>query len=616
MKKIVALLLIVSSTTFGQVGIGTTTPDASAALDINSSSAGILIPRMSEAERTGIVSPAEGLLVYQTDNTAGFWFFNGSVWGNLAGGGGSGEFQSVSGVVQNTTNIGADDFVFGATTLDGSGNKFFYDKSNAAFRAGQASSTEWDNSNIGFASIGLGSDATASGDYSLAGAFGTASGTAAIAFNGTASEANAIAFNGNAEAVNSLAMVGGGVTAGSDGGIAIGAGARSEDTDAVALGENATATGDGAIALGNQASASGTNATALSNGIASGDSALAGVFGTASGTAAIAFNGTASEANAIAFNGNAEAVNSLAMVGGGVTAGSDGGIAIGAGSRSEATDAVALGEDTTASGAGAIALGFQAEASGMNATALSNGITSGDNSIAGAFGVASGAGSIALGGIAEGVSSIALGDETRAYSYGEIVVGYESANYTPSSTTLAVSSDRLFVVANASTTNALTMLKDGKTGISRIPTTNILEVNGNASKSAAGDWLANSDRRLKKNINTFSEEKALENLLRLRGVMYEWNDPVTGNERPKGIQYGFIAQEIEEVFPENVSLDNQGYYQTAYGTYDALYVQSIKALNTKIDVLSKENEQLKLELQKIYTLLEDLHASETKRVGN
>ena len=96
----------------------------------------------------------------------------------------------------------------------------------------------------------------------------------------------------------------------------------------------------------------------------------------------------------------------------------------------------------------------------------------------------------------------------------------------------------------------------------------------------------------------------------MRGVTYEWNDDKTGSKRPAGKQYGFIAQEIGVVFPENVEVDNLGYYQTAYGTYDALYVQSIKALNDKIEKLNKENQELKTELKKIYELLSELKDKE------
>src|SRR5215470_7758862 len=58
--------------------------DNSALLDIKSSTKGILIPRVTSAQKTAIASPATGLLVYQTDGTAGFYFFNGSSWSPLS----------------------------------------------------------------------------------------------------------------------------------------------------------------------------------------------------------------------------------------------------------------------------------------------------------------------------------------------------------------------------------------------------------------------------------------------------------------------------------------------------------------------------------------------------
>ena len=67
-----------------QIGIGTTTPDASSMLDVVSNDSGILIPRLLVTERITIASPAEGLLVYQTDDITGFYYFNGSQWLRLA----------------------------------------------------------------------------------------------------------------------------------------------------------------------------------------------------------------------------------------------------------------------------------------------------------------------------------------------------------------------------------------------------------------------------------------------------------------------------------------------------------------------------------------------------
>jgi hypothetical protein len=57
------------------VGIGTTTPNASAQLDITSTTRGLLTPRMTQVQRNAIVSPVSGLLVYQTDAVAGFYYY-------------------------------------------------------------------------------------------------------------------------------------------------------------------------------------------------------------------------------------------------------------------------------------------------------------------------------------------------------------------------------------------------------------------------------------------------------------------------------------------------------------------------------------------------------------
>lgn len=65
------------------VGVNTTSPHASAALMVDTAASGpqgMLIPRMTQARRNAIGSPAEGLMIYQTDATAGFYYYNGSAW--------------------------------------------------------------------------------------------------------------------------------------------------------------------------------------------------------------------------------------------------------------------------------------------------------------------------------------------------------------------------------------------------------------------------------------------------------------------------------------------------------------------------------------------------------
>jgi uncharacterized protein (TIGR02145 family) len=63
---------------FSQVGIGTSAPNSKAALDISSTNKGLLIPRITKANRP--VTPPAGMMIYQTDNTPGFYFYNGTKW--------------------------------------------------------------------------------------------------------------------------------------------------------------------------------------------------------------------------------------------------------------------------------------------------------------------------------------------------------------------------------------------------------------------------------------------------------------------------------------------------------------------------------------------------------
>ncbi|KIO78612.1 hypothetical protein TH53_02315 [Pedobacter lusitanus] len=66
-----------------QVGIGTNVPDASAQLEVLSTSKGLLIPRMSLLQRNDINNPANGLLIYQTNSSPGFYFYNNGQWQRL-----------------------------------------------------------------------------------------------------------------------------------------------------------------------------------------------------------------------------------------------------------------------------------------------------------------------------------------------------------------------------------------------------------------------------------------------------------------------------------------------------------------------------------------------------
>lgn len=117
MKNSFFLLLITFSTSsFAQnVGINATgaTPDNSAILDVSSNDKGMLIPRLTEAQRISIATPATGLIVYQTNNTDGFWYFDGTQWINLSGGdndwheqGGSAPADNINDNIYTNGNVG------------------------------------------------------------------------------------------------------------------------------------------------------------------------------------------------------------------------------------------------------------------------------------------------------------------------------------------------------------------------------------------------------------------------------------------------------------------------------------------------------------------------------
>jgi hypothetical protein len=65
------------------VGIGTDTPHPSSLLELSGNSKGILIPRMTMLQRNAITNPAEGLMVYQIDETIGFWYYTNGGWLSL-----------------------------------------------------------------------------------------------------------------------------------------------------------------------------------------------------------------------------------------------------------------------------------------------------------------------------------------------------------------------------------------------------------------------------------------------------------------------------------------------------------------------------------------------------
>ncbi len=105
---------------------------------------------------------------------------------------------------------------------------------------------------------------------------------------------------------------------------------------------------------------------------------------------------------------------------------------------------------------------------------------------------------------------------------------------------------------------------------------------GFAAKSTGSQWTTLSDRRLKRNIEPLSG--ALARLLSLRGVTFEFTkEGIATRLAEEGRHTGFVAQDVEEVFPEWVSESGNGYkFVTENGT-TALLVEALRELRAEKD---------------------------------
>jgi len=154
----------------------------------------------------------------------------------------------------------------------------------------------------------------------------------------------------------------------------------------------------------------------------------------------------------------------------------------------------------------------------------------------------------------------------------------------------------------------------GNVGLSRSSAGNRLEVEGNASKSVAGSWLANSDARIKTDITTVTN--ALETLNQVRLVNFHYTDsyrtahPVIDNHSYLNV----VAQEFAKVFPDYVKgsreklpdgseiLQVDSYPLTVYSA------AAIQELNQKLEKQRAENAQLKQSVTELKELVSKLAA--------
>ena len=233
--------------------------------------------------------------------------------------------------------------------------------------------------------------------------------------------------------------------------------------------------------------------------------------------------------------------------------------------NSAGTYSVAMGYGTTASGDFSTAMGYSTTASGEISTAMGRETT------------------------ASGANSTAMGIRTTARDYASVVIGqYNSSGSSATSASDFSTSAPAFVIGNGTASYA-------KSDAFKVM------FNGDATVSndltVSGDVVVSSDARLKSNIVSLGS--TLPKLLQIDGKSYE----MKGKQK-----IGVLAQEIQEVFPELVSEDDNEMLAVNYQGLVPVLINALKEQQSEIDEL-KEQETKYMEQEQRLERLERLVAN-------
>ncbi len=131
----------------------------------------------------------------------------------------------------------------------------------------------------------------------------------------------------------------------------------------------------------------------------------------------------------------------------------------------------------------------------------------------------------------------------------------------------------------------------------------IVSFNNNLTSTFYGAITApafyySSDARLKKNIEAIKSNKALQDILALRPVTYNWKDAT----QPTDTQLGFIAQEVEKIAPELVTTNTEtGMKAVDYARVAPLLVGALQAQQERLDAQQKQIDALMAEVEALKT---------------
>ncbi|MBK7214955.1 MAG: tail fiber domain-containing protein [Bacteroidales bacterium] len=586
MKKLLILFFLTAG--FGawsQVAINTdgSVPDNSAMLDVKSTNKGMLVPRMTSAERTAIASPGTGLLVYQADGASGFYFFNGTSWVSLNDATYTPKVladadKNTKIQVEESTNEDIIRFDMGGTEyfrmnhgrleVQNTGNSIFLGNS-----AGMNDNFS-DNRNVGVGSEALisntqGSNNTANGFEAMysntTGYTNTANGSLSMYSNTTGYDNTALGY--------------------------------------LAFSDNTT---------GNFNSAIGTFALS---------SNITGDYNTALGFAANVASAVLTNATAIGAKAKVEQSNSLVLgsIAGVNSSTSDVNVGIGTTTPDNKLD---IRSDGVA-GAPVILLGLSSNVSKRPVIQFSEGTdatsTSGMSIEYNGAGAAS-ENKLNINGTdglpkltVESLGQVGIGESSPDRELtvfdtdgnGDAAINIKSSNSAARELLLAVNQSSGGIISmmtdndlqfRSNNTNRMVIKNTGEIGIGTISPSQLLSVNGTAGKPGGGSWASFSDKRMKQDIIPF--QPGLSDVININPVRFRYNQLSGYDTQIEHV--GVIAQELQKIAPYMVSSfekDGEAYLQVDNSAMTYMLINAIKELKD-------ENIKLKEDIARIIALLE------------
>jgi hypothetical protein len=332
---------------------------------------------------------------------------------------------------------------------------------------------------------------------------------------------------------------------------------------------------------------------------------------------------------ALGLNANSRTDGCISIGAGSYSSGISPSVAIGLNAVANNENTLSIGNDNIASGAYSIAIGAGNRTTGWGSFAYGMGNhTTGDGSMA--FGVNTKSNGVASTSfsretIANGDFSSTLGAFTQANGYGSTVIGIRNDSIVSAQTSFGPSTP-LFIIGNGNPfgqnnfrSNALVVRYDGRMGLGTNFPNGQFELSlDEGRKPATSTWTITSDERLKVIEGNYT--KGLHEILQLNPINYHYKN-VEGRSFTNKVlekqQVGFSAQAVQQIFPDAVGKDDDGYLNLNLHPILVAQINAIKEqqtqietqriqnidLQNQIDLLKKQNELLNNRLEKLESLI-------------